>query len=341
MFFTTVKYSIKGVTSDLPERSIIMSNSDRYTGPQAFPTMITPYKKDGSIDYDTVRRYVRWYFEQGCHGIFAICQSSEIFYLTPDEIVELNRVVWEEAKSLEKTYGRHFTIVSSGHVEDTLEEQASTLTRVWESGTEALVLITNRLDPNNEGDDVWIANAEKLLSMLPADAMLGLYECPHPYKRLLTPRILDWCLKTGRFRFIKDTCCDAAVIKSRVEQLKGSELKLYNANCQTLLETLRDGADGYSGIMCNYHPKLYAWLCEHFKDEPEKAELLQAFLCMSGCTENALPYPLSAKYHMNLAGIPTENISRVKASELLTDYVRSCMHQMKLLSDRFEEYLNK
>lgn len=317
-----------------------MSNSARSVSPQAFPTMITPYKKDGSIDYDTARRYVRWYFEQGCHGIFAICQSSEIFYLTPDEIVELNRVVWEEAKVLEQEGGRPFTIVSSGHVADTLEEQASTLTRVWESGTEALVWITNRLDPNNEGDDVWIANAEKLISMLPNDAKLGLYECPYPYKRLLTPRILDWCLKTGRFRFIKDTCCDAAVIKKRVEQLKGSELKLYNANCQTLLETLRDGADGYSGIMCNYHPKLYVWLCEHFKDEPEKAELLQAFLCMSGCTESALPYPLSAKYHMNLVGIPTENISRVKASELLTDYVRSCMHQMKKLSDRFEEELN-
>lgn len=32
-----------------------------------------------------------------------------------------------------------------------------------ENGTDALILITNRL--NNEGDDVWIANAEKLLGL--------------------------------------------------------------------------------------------------------------------------------------------------------------------------------
>ena len=40
---------------------------------------------------------------------------------------------------------------------------------------------------------------EKLLEKLPKDAKLGLYECPHPYKRLVTTKILDWCLKTGRF----------------------------------------------------------------------------------------------------------------------------------------------
>ena len=68
------------------------------------------------------------------------------------------------------------------------------------------MLITNRLDPKNEGDAVWIANAEKLLARLPSGLPLGLYECPYPYKRLLTPEILRWCISTGRFRYIKDPC---------------------------------------------------------------------------------------------------------------------------------------
>ena len=71
------------------------------------------------------------------------------------------------------------------------------------------------IDPNNEGDDVFIANGEKLLAQLPADAKLGFYECPYPYKRLVTPKILDWCLSTGRFYYMKDTCCDAALIAER------------------------------------------------------------------------------------------------------------------------------
>ena len=298
-------------------------------------TMITPYKADGSIDYDTACKYVDWYYENGLTGIFAVCQSSEIFYLSLEERVELNRRVYERAKALDP----NFLVVSSGHVSDTLEDQAKELNAIYESGTDALILITNRLDIHNEGDDVFIANAEKLLSMLPKDAKLGLYECPNPYKRLVTPKILDWCLSTGRFYYMKDTCCDAAEIARRVKQLEGSHFKLLNANCQTLLETMRSGAHGYCGIMCNFHPKLYAWLGKNY--ESEKADLVQSVTGTFGFTEIGLPYPLTAKYHMNLCGIPTENTARNRKNSELTDYAKSCMQQMKLATDHLEKMLEE
>lgn len=298
---------------------------------ESFTTMITPYKADGSVDYETAERYVDFYFERGLTGIFAICQSSEIFFLTLEEKTELNRRVYHRAKELERQSGRRFTVVSSGHTSDSIEDQARELCAVWESGTDALILITNRLDPNNEGDDVFIANAERLLSLLPADARLGFYECPYPYKRLVTPKILDWCIATGRFDYMKDTCCDAALIAERCRQLKGSGFRLLNANCQTLLESMQNGADGYCGIMANYHPELYAWLCENYEREPEKAAIIQALLGTAGFTEGGLPYPLTAKYHMCLEGIPTENIARNRRSEELTDYARGCVQQMRLI----------
>ena len=306
---------------------------------EIFPTMITPYKKDGSIDFETAERYVDWYFENGMDGIFAVCQSSEIFFLTLEEKVELNRRVYERAKKWERESGRPFVVVSSGHTSDGFEDQVRELCAVAESGTDALILITNRLDPNNEGDDVFIANAEKLIARLPKDVPLGLYECPHPYKRLVTPKILDWCISIGRFAYMKDTCCDAALIAERCRQLAGSGFKLLNANCQTLLESMRSGGDGYCGIMCNFHPALYAWLGKNFATEPERADLVQSVIGTFGFTEVGLPYPLTAKYHMNLCGIPTENIARNRRSEELTDYGRSCMKQMKLATDRLEKLL--
>ena len=296
-------------------------------------TMITPYKADGSVDYETACRYVDWYYENGIDGIFAVCQSSEIFYLSLEERVELNRRVYRRAKALDK----NFLVVSSGHVSDTLQAQAEELNAIYESGTDALILITNRLDRNNEGDDVWIANAEKLLAMLPAEAKLGLYECPYPYKRLVTPKILDWCLRTGRFYYMKDTCCDAALIRQRCEQLRGSHFKLLNANCQTLLETMRSGADGYCGIMCNFHPKLYAWLRDHYQSET--ADLVQSVTGTFGFTEVGLPYPLTAKYNLNLCGIPTENYARHVPAEKLTKYHRDAVEQMKHATDWLEAYL--
>lgn len=308
---------------------------------EMFTTMITPYKKDGTIDYETVTRYVDWYFENGLQGIFAVCQSSEIFFLSLEERVQLNRCVYQRAKELEKQSGRKFTVVSSGHVSDSLDDQVEELNAIWNSGTDALIMITNRLDPNNEGDDVLISNAEYLISRLPADAKLGLYECPYPYKRLVTPKIFDWCLSTGRFYYMKDTCCDAAEIARRAQQMKGSTFKVLNANCQTLLQTMRAGAPGYCGIMCNFHPKLYAWLAENYEKYPKEAELVQAVIGTFGFTELGMPYPLTAKYHMNLCGIPTENIARHIKSEALTDYARGCMEQMKLATDFVEALLTE
>ncbi len=302
-----------------------------------FPTMITPYTGDGEVDYATAERYVEWYFEKGCSGVFAICQSSEIFFLTLEERIKLNTVVWNKAKELEKRSGRRFVVVSSGHISDSPEEQAKELNMVAQSGTDALILITNRLDINNEGDDVWISNAEKLLETLPKDVKLGLYECPMPYKRPVTPKILDWCLKTGRFYYMKDTCCDAEEIARRNEQLKGSEFRLLNANCQTLLSSLKSGGFGYCGIMANFHPELYVWLVENFEKEPQKAELVQNLLGSLGFTESGLPYPLTAKYNMCLEGIPTENSARNRRAEELTDYVKDCTCQMRDLCKYFSE----
>ena len=299
----------------------------------SYVTMITPYKDNGEVDYDTARRYVRYYAENGCDGIFAVCQSSEIFYLSTEEKVKLNKTVYDEVRKIYSETGKRLTVVSSGHTSDSIEDQARELTEIAKSGTDALILITNRLDPLNLGDDVFIENAKKLLELIPSDIALGFYECPYPYKRLVTEKILKWCLSTGRFYFMKDTSCDINIIKQRILLLKGSDFRLYNANCQTLLESLIAGGAGYCGIMANFHPQLYKWLCTNFEKDPATADVLQSLLGTVGFTEGGMPYPLTAKFHMGLEGIPTENIARNRRSEELTDYMKDSTRQMKLLSD--------
>ena len=302
-----------------------------------YPTMITPYTQDGRIDFDTVRKYVRWYFEHGAAGVFAACHSSEVWNLSLEERMELAKTVYDEVKLLEKELGKPLNVVTSGHTPDSIERQAYELAKIYECGTDAIILMTNRLDLNCEGDDVWLKNAEKLLSLLPEDMNLGMYETPYPYKRLVTPKILEWCRDTGRFYFMKDTCCNIDMIKERIDILRGSKLKLMNANAQTLLESLRYGAAGYSSVMANFHPELYVWLCNNINDP--RSDELQHFLGTLAFTESGLPYPLSAKYHMCLEGIPTENISRVRNSDDLTDYMRDCIQQMRALTKSYPKLL--
>lgn len=304
--------------------------------PGAYPTMITPYNRDGSVDYGAVRALTEWYHEKGCDGIFAACQSSEIVYLSEKDRVGLAKTVADTAAELAKTHPDRapMTVVASGHVSYDPDEQVHELRAVAETGVDAVILISNRMDIANTSSDAWIAETDRLLSRLPENIPLGAYECPLPYKRLMSDEMLDYCAHTGRFAFMKDTCCDAAVMARRVQIIKDTPMKLLNANGQTLLETLRAGAFGYCGIMCNFHPELFVWLCRHYKDEPEKADLIQSFIGTAAFTEQ-LAYPVTAKYHLSeLEGLPFDSLrARSRDERELTDYHKSCIRQMKLLAD--------
>ncbi|MBO5256773.1 MAG: dihydrodipicolinate synthase family protein, partial [Clostridia bacterium] len=204
----------------------------------AYPTMVTPYDENGNVDYAAAEAMVEWYWNMGCDGIFASCQSSEIQCLSEDDRVKLADCVKKKADALAAADPSRapMLIVASGHVSDDFDDQARELNRIAGTGVDAVILITNRMDIENTGDDAWIRDAERLIQTIPEHVMLGLYECPRPYKRLLTPKMLEWCLSTGRFRYIKDTCCDEAEIERRLAILNGTPLRLFNANAQTLLE---------------------------------------------------------------------------------------------------------
>lgn len=307
----------------------------------AYVTMLTPYDKDHNIDYGAVEALVDWYWKSGLDGIFACCHSTEIHCLSLADRVKFSKTVVERAKLLARDdkSRKPLTVVSSGHISYDASEQLYELSAMAQTGADALIMVSNRFDIDNTGEDKWISDAERLIAKLPDDVPLGIYECPTPYKRVLTDKMTEFCAKSGRFHFIKDTCCDAAMMKRRTEIMKGTPMMLMNANAQTLLETLQNGADGYCGIMCNFHPKLYAWLCHNFKTEPEKAQLIQSFLSTSAFLEQ-LAYPCIAKYHINkYENIPMELYSRARDMRLVTPYQKSCVDQMKILADHFESLL--
>ena len=261
-----------------------------------YPVMITPFTADNQIDYDAVDRIVEFYAQGGCHGIFAVCQSSEMFWLTENEREKL------AARVVKASAGR-MCVVASGHISERMEDQIRELRRIAATGVNAVVMISNRLASPNECDDALIARMKTILDAIPG-VTFGMYECPYPYKRMLTPKVLEAMAETGRFTFIKDTCCDAELIAERIKLLDG-RIQLFNANCATALETFESGADGFSGIMANYHPDLLVWLYENFRAQPEKARKLSSMLSVMSLVEGC-GHPAATKYHMNLVGVPME-----------------------------------
>jgi 4-hydroxy-tetrahydrodipicolinate synthase len=293
-----------------------------------WPTMITPFDDANRIDYRGLEAMIEWYIARNVHGLFAVCQSSEMFFLSKEERTELARFVKEKAA------GR-VPVIASGHVGDSMEEQIDELKRIAETGVDAVVLVSNRLAAQHEDEEVWKRNAERILQELP-NTEFGIYECPYPYKRLLSPQLLKWCADTGRFSFLKDTCCNLGQIREKLDAVKGTSLKLFNANSTTLLESMKLGAAGFSGVMANFHPELYVWLTENWRSLPDQAEQVQSFIGPASLMELQL-YPVNAKHHMQLEGLPVRIDCRVKPADSFTPTQRMEVKQLRELTGTIRE----
>lgn len=298
-----------------------------------WPTMITPYTEAGYIDYAALERLIAWFIQNGVDGLFAVCQSSEMFFLSLEERLQLAAFVKEKAA------GR-VPVIASGHTSDSLEGQLQEVTAMAGTGVDAVILLTNRFAGQDESDDVWKANVEWLLSRLPEQIPLGFYECPYPYKRILSPTLLKWVADTGRFYFLKDTSCDVDSIREKTKALQGTPLKLYNANTATLLETLKLGIAGFSGVMANFHPDLYAWLLRNWREQPEEAERLSDFLSTASLIEKQL-YPVNAKYYQMLEGITANYRCRSRNHDEFTATNKLEVEQLRRLSKRYAGLLRQ
>ena len=295
----------------------------------SWPVMLTPFTEDNKIDYDGLKELVDWYIKNGVSGMFAVCQSSEMFYLSLEERVKY------AAKTVEFAAGR-VPVIASGHVSDKIEDQITELNEIAKTGVDAVILITNRLAKEDEDDSVWIENCKKILENMDPNVPLGFYECPYPYKRLLTPETISWCASTGRFYFLKDTCCDLDQLEAKCKAVEGTGLKIFNANAATLLRSMEMGCAGYSGVMANFHPDLYVWLCKNYKEQPEKAQELMNFLGAASMVECQV-YPVNSKYHMNLVGVPMTLQSRRQDYKLLTGSKKLEIEEFCAITETFRK----
>ncbi len=292
-----------------------------------WPTMITPFTEDGALDLEALGPLVEWYLDRGVDGLFAVCQSSEMFELTLAERVRLAEAV------VEFVDGR-VGVIASGHISDELNDQIEEVTRIAATGVDVVVLVTNRFADDRESDAVWRRRLERFLRRVPDAIPLGFYECPQPYKRVLSPEMLAWVAATGRFIFLKDTCCGLDLIEAKLEV--AGDVKLYNANAATLLGSLQAGAAGYSSVMGNVHPQLYGWLCRHWADEPARAARLQDFLGVSSWMGRC-EYPTSAKYYLQLEGVPLTLHGRVRAANALGSSNKLEVEQLHRLTQRYDD----
>lgn len=254
-----------------------------------YVTMVTPFTEHNKIDYAGVEKLLKWYATHRVDGIFALCQSSEIFFLSFQEKMELIRFIVAHTP-------KDICLIASGHTADDIPTQRKEAEAIANTGIAAYVFISNRFAGQTDNDRTFLGNAAEVAKAI-SGVPLGIYECPYPYKRMLTPTLLTELLSIGDFQFLKDTSCDVELMRAKIKAMDGTDFKLFNANSATFLESLQVGAHGFSGVMANFHPELYRELFELYQTETEAARRLQDFIGFCSVVECQM-YPVNAKYYL-------------------------------------------
>lgn len=276
------------------------------------PVMLTPFDSNLKIDFDALSQLTDFYRACGAKGFFANCLSSEMYNLDNEERLALTKHVVKDVKG-------KMPVVATGSFGDTIEERADFTKKMYDTGVDAVILITSHFAAKEEDDRVLIDNLEKFLS-LTGNIPLGTYECPSPYKRIITPEVLRFMISSGRFIYHKDTTLDLEKIKTKLEIMQGSPMEFYDAHTPNTMDSLQMGAQGMSCIAGNLYPELFSWMCANATKPAKQADVtwLQSELTRADAIISQ-GYPTSAKYFLQKRGVPILPICRSSKTSLTAE----------------------
>jgi len=290
--------------------------------PKGFiPVMLTPFLKDGTVDYDGLTILTEFYLSSGASGLFANCQSSEMFELTDQERLDITRHVVKVANGA-------VPVVAAGTFSRDLSQQANFVKQIYDTGIEAVIIITGMLAKKDEPDDILNKNVFELINQTGA-IPLGFYECPVPYKRVLTAEQLGEFVDTGRIIYHKDTCLDLNLVKAKLEATKGHSFGLYDAYMGHAVESLKAGSAGLSCIQGNYFPELVTWLCKNYNNSEltwEVDQVQQFFIDNMQIMHEE--YPVVGKFFLQRRGLNISTFSR-QGSNLISKKAKADMHKLQ------------
>jgi 4-hydroxy-tetrahydrodipicolinate synthase len=257
----------------------------------AWPTMVTPFKPDLTIDVGVYRQMIEWYLAHRVGGLYANCLSSEMFHLLPEERLLL-------AREAVKTADGRCPVAVTGNLGQTFDEQVVTCQKMADTGADIVMLVVPAdLNTEDELERYYIAIAEQV------QAPLGLYECPVPRGFHLSLDLVRRLAQTGRFVAYKETSCDLDKILALLDALRCTPLALMQANTPYMLAALRAGAPGSMTIAAIWLPDLVAQVIEKARAVDPAVESLHANLCAMKLAQRQV-HPVGSKYLLSRRGVP-------------------------------------
>lgn len=292
------------------------------------PVMLTPFKGNGTVDLEALATLTNYYIRNGASGLFANGQSGEMFELDPAERLQVIEQV------VRISDGR-VPVIAAGNFGADIEAQADFVKQVYARGVAAVVLLTNQLAAAGETEAMLESNIMKLLD-LTGTIPVGFYECPVPYKIILSPELFGRLMQTGRVAYHIGTPPDIKTGRGKSRSNTDAGLDLYEAYRLVPAATSpQPGAAGLSCIQGNYFPELVAWFCKNYDNSALKKEvnLVHRFF-REEMEVMYKDYPKAAKYYLWKKGMNISVFTRNSGDSQVS-------YEMKNNIDQLERrYLN-
>lgn len=227
-----------------------------------YPALLTPFKKDGSVNYDALRQLVRLNIDKGVTGFYVCGSTAEAFLLDTDTRKKLLECVVDESNGKAKILA-HVGTISQNTAVDLAKHAAA-------CGADAV----SSIPPFYYGfpfdciKNYYFALADAV------DVPVLIYHFPANSGVQLTLDHARMFLADERFMGVKYTSNDLFLL-SQIKALRDDAI-VYNGYDEIFLSGLAAGADGGIGSTYNFMAEKFIKIKELFeKGEMKAAQALQ------------------------------------------------------------------
>ena len=257
----------------------------------SYVALVTPFQKDGSVEFAKLTELVTWHIGQGTDGIVALGTTGESSTMSHEEDDNVARCV------IETVAGRIPVIVGAGS--NCTQTQLEKSERYAAMGADGLLLITPYYNKaNDEGMYRHFATvADK------ADCPIILYNVPGRTGCSISPACCARLAKHPNIVGIKEASGDIAYT-AKIARLVGEDFCLFSGNDDMILPVLSLGGCGVISVWANIcpsqcHELVSAWnagdIARAREIQLKYLELINALFCEVN--------PIPVKEAMNQLGM--------------------------------------
>ncbi len=258
--------------------------------------LVTPMFEDGSIDWDSLDKFVEYQIDNGTNAIVAVGTTGESATLDPSEHCEvIGRIIKQTNKRVP---------IIAGTGANSTSEAIELTAEAKKLGADACLLVTPYYNkPTQEG---LYLHHKAIAEAVEIDQIL--YNVPG---RTAVDMLNETVLRIAELPNvvgIKDATGDIARGAELINALDG-KISVYSGDDETAYKLILAGAQGNISVTANVAPRAMADLCATAlqKDERAAAELNQQFMNLHG-SMFVESNPIPVKYALYKMGLINSGI---------------------------------